>query len=123
MRKHFICLIGLLGMVCFYFSCKSIGYQILSDTLTSRRDAAKLIAKVDSSQVLFHKVNENLNVSRNYLFEFAANEERKAQLKSREKDLAKLEKDIERMTIELGGNKVRFPQLRNTGAGRKRSGT
>jgi len=101
MKKYLAGILGFAMCIGFTISCSSTLMQVAKDTIGSKNPIGKLVADIDSTQALFNSVDKSIGVARNYLFDFAANQERKAQLQASEKELAEAEGDVERITIEL----------------------
>jgi TolA-binding protein len=101
MNKYLAGILGCALCTGLTISCSSTLMKVAVDTITSKDPIGKLIADIDSTQKLFNHVDKNVGAARNYLFDFTANQERKAQLQASEKELAEAEGDAERLTIEL----------------------
>jgi len=101
MKKYLAGILGFAMCIGFTISCSSVMTKTLIDTVFSKRPIDKLLADIDSTQALFNSVDKSIGAARNYLFDFAANQERKSQLQASEKELAEAAGDVERITIEL----------------------
>lgn len=89
-----------LFMVLMLCSCTFIS-EVVWETFTTPDHAGNLLAELNFTSTSFDEVAENISESRDILYGFLANNERRKQVDAREKDLAKTRAEIDSLTAQI----------------------